>query len=86
MEITKTTTKKFVITFFANGPHFTWKVFREIREKHHQSTSKFEKCFVCGYKFEDADDVNIISVSSTGNRFACAECAAKEAAEGQHGD
>lgn len=81
MELRKTTTKKYDIKFYRDAINWTWEQFRTLREKKNMSTSQFSKCFICGHKFEDSENVVFITVSSKGNLFSCKPCLEKHESE-----
>ena len=80
MKITKTTVKSYDVKFYPNAIDWTFGTFREKREKHGQSTKRFERCFCCGHKFSDDEKVVFITVSGKGNLFGCSDCLKKEKA------
>lgn len=76
MEITKTVTKKVYIEPACNSVDFgmTFGKFVEIRNKSNLPINHFDKCFICGHRFENDEVPNIVKVSGEGNSFSCDDC------------
>lgn len=79
MTITKTTSKTYDVKFFPGFWTMPHAKFLQLRKQKGMSTAKFEKCFCCGSQLPPNDIPTMITVDNgIGNRFACAECTAKE--------
>ncbi len=58
-------------------PIFNFGEFKSARERRGTMKSYFNKCFVCGKPFADADDAYIAAVLHVGNRLVCKACNGK---------
>ena len=83
MNVTKTTKRTYQVEFLGFRYGLTVGRFKKFRVERKQSTSLFERCFICGKVLDDTLDPFLISVQGKGNLFACDDCKEKHSkAEG----
>lgn len=58
-------------------PRFIWGKFLSTRKKLGLSYKQFGKCFWCGRKFNEDEDIYLCGIKETTNVFLCKECAGK---------
>nr|DAI43723.1 MAG TPA: DNA REPAIR HELICASE RAD25, SSL2, PRE-INITIATION COMPLEX, RNA POLYMERASE.0A [Caudoviricetes sp.] len=72
MEVIKIIKKTYKVVYAVDKPFLKFGQFRATRE--YLGLSVQRNCFNCGRKFKDEDDIYLIILKGTLNKFFCQEC------------
>ena len=72
MEVVKITRKVYKVIQATSRPFAKFGRFKKVRESIGLSCEK--SCFNCGHKFKEEEDVYLVMMTNTPNRFFCKEC------------
>ena len=72
MEVVKIIKKVYKVIQATSRPFAKFGRFKKVRESIGLSCEK--SCFNCGHKFKEEEDVYLVMLTNTHNRFFCKEC------------
>lgn len=73
MIVEKKTIRRYEILHATSKPFSKFGQFRKVREER-LGLSVERRCFNCGRKFKDDDDIYLVMIKGTRNRLFCKEC------------
>lgn len=84
MEVIKIIKNVYQVTQASEKPFMKFGTFRETRERLGLSVER--RCFRCGHKFKDDEDIYLVMLKGTLNKFFCKECNDKALKDLKEGD
>lgn len=84
MEVIKIIKNAYQVTQASEKPFMKFGTFRETRERLGLSVER--RCFRCGHKFKDDEDIYLVMLKGTLNKIFCKECNDKALEDLKEGD